>query len=150
MVTATRSYLRLRKNPDINAFRRFDQAIHRIARQRPPSRPLGVSDEDLRNPMFARKTDDLGYRIGSLQNMNFGAQLARQVQIGVQGLLVLAFQAGLRHVGDKKLSVKTVRVAAAAFDHGLGVAARSDTYQDTLLRAPGLMDAVHVHVALEL
>src|SRR6266853_1054992 len=78
-LAAPQSHLRVRKNSDIHVLRRFDQAIHRIARQRQPPRPPAVADEDLRNPMFAGKTDDLGYRIRSLQNMDFGAELARHV-----------------------------------------------------------------------
>ena len=83
-----------------------------------------------------------GDGVRSLQDMDFGVHLARQLQMGVQRVPVFPLQIGLRHVGDKKLPMKAVRVAAAALDHDFGVAPGCDTYQDTLLRAPGLMDAV--------
>src|ERR1700730_15842565 len=82
--------------------------------------------------------------------MDLGANLAGKLQIGIQRFLVLAVDVRLLHVGHQKLSMEPLGVAAACFDRGFGVAARADTYQDSLLSAPPRPHTVSIHVTLKL
>src|SRR5438067_6274417 len=82
--------------------------------------------------------------------MDLSPNLAGEIEVGIQRLPVLAVYVRLFHTSHQKLSMEALGVAAATFDHGLGIAARSNTNQDPLLRAPGFADAVQIHVALEL
>src|SRR5262249_16273274 len=91
----------LGEDSDINAFRLFDQAIDWIALPRRPTAALAVSDKNLRHPMIPGKRNDLRDRVRALQYVDFGAQPASEIQIGVQRLLVFALQIGLSHVGDE-------------------------------------------------
>src|ERR1700737_4942432 len=76
--------LDLREDSDIHAFGGFDQAVDDAARQRQPAAPLRVADENLRNPVFLSKVNNLVDRISPLQDMDLGPHFAGEVQIGIQ------------------------------------------------------------------
>src|ERR1700737_763063 len=58
--------LDLREDSDIHAFGGFDQGVDRAAHKRQPTAPLRVADENLRDPVFLGKANNLIDRISSV------------------------------------------------------------------------------------
>ncbi len=143
---------RVGKYAHVHAFGLFDQSIHGILRPEFP-RLCWVWPMKIWVTRCSRAKRMISVT-GSLAllstHVDFGAQLAGVVEILFEGFFGFPREVVLFDVEGQQLPVKALRGAGAAFEHGVGAAARGDADQDALLGAPALHDAVGVHVVLQL
>src|SRR5437588_231349 len=111
------------EDSDIDTLSPLDQAIERIARPEPPATSLAVSHEYLRDALRMGEFDNRTYGFGPVQAVYVGPKLLRVSQILLDCLLQFAAKIILFDVDHQQFTVKTIRVAAPAFDHRPHIAA---------------------------
>src|SRR4029079_9420756 len=141
----------VREDADVEAVDPANEAIQQAAGDTaPPRAPKVVADVELRDVALPGELEDGGDRIVAVEDRDLGVLRARQHDVARERRPILRGEVRLAHVDREELTVKTVGVAPAAGEHCRRIGAGRHADEDTLLRAPGHVDAIDAQVVVEL
>ena len=91
----------MREDLDVNAFGRPDQVVYRIAEPATaPIHPLGMSDEDLCNPLRSSKINNRFDWVFTFENVDLSSGVPCDLQVPIESLLVGDTQFRLAYIHD--------------------------------------------------
>src|SRR6266446_6537885 len=126
----------MRKDSDVDTFRRANQAEHRITEEAiPPGVACAVPDENLRNAFLTGEIDNRGYRIVAFQDFGRGTGFFRCIEIFSNGDSFSFGPPRLAHIYCVQFTLKTLFVALPAFNHCRSIGMRRHAYQKALVRS---------------
>ncbi len=141
----------MRKDTDVDALRLTDQTVDGISdNPGPPVAPKTMADEDLGDPMRARKAQDRSNGIGILKDYNTGANLTGKGQVRLDSRLSFWVKARLADIDHNQLSMKALRVPEPTGNHRMRIRSRGYTDQDLFVGDERSRRTVSLKIRFEL
>ena len=109
-----------------------------------------MADIDLSDAALTREIKDRVHGIFTIELGDLAASLLSEIDGDFDTLALFGRPIRAVQMGCDELAMEAVAVAESGIEHALIVTARRETYQDALLRTPGLLNTVVGEVALEL
>src|SRR5262249_13045711 len=124
----------MREHPHVHPVSLEDQPLQwRSEDPVPESALLAVANEDLGHSLCSREIEQRRYGLFARKNLDMRADFPSQRQVLFERRGVFSRQARLLNIGDKKIAVEPVSLAAPTSNHDFGIRARSDAHHDSFL-----------------